>query len=122
MDGQPHGRSAGDGHLARRDIPVEAELLDDDEKAAVWPRLLAVWPTYDTYAERSGRNLRVFRLAGGHGHPDLKAAITGAKRSIASAVPSRSGRLTIAVRTPASASARNRPTWSVTVPAWTYVA
>ena len=46
----------------RRDIPVDARLLDDDEKAAVWPRLLAVWPTYDRYAERSGRDLRVFRL------------------------------------------------------------
>ena len=41
---------------------VRARLLDDDEKAQVWPRLTAVWPTYDRYVERSGRNLRVFRL------------------------------------------------------------
>ena len=41
---------------------VRARLLDDDEKAEVWPRLLAVWPNYDKYVERSGRNLRVFRL------------------------------------------------------------
>jgi deazaflavin-dependent oxidoreductase (nitroreductase family) len=44
----------------RRD--VVAHLLTDDEKQAVWPRLLTVWPTYDRYVERSGRNLRVFRL------------------------------------------------------------
>jgi len=42
---------------------VEARLLDDDEKAAVWPRLVALWPAYDTYVEVSGRNIRVFRLA-----------------------------------------------------------
>lgn len=41
---------------------VRAHLLTDEEKAAVWPRLLAVWPTYDSYVERSGRSLRVFRL------------------------------------------------------------
>ena len=43
-------------------IDVRARLLDDDQKAAVWPRLTALWPTYDRYVERSGRNLRVFRL------------------------------------------------------------
>lgn len=46
-----------------RTIPVTAHLLTAVEKAAVWPRLLEVWPTYDTYVERSGRELRVFRLA-----------------------------------------------------------
>jgi deazaflavin-dependent oxidoreductase (nitroreductase family) len=45
-----------------RRVEVEAHLLDEQEKAAVWPRLLRVWPTYDTYVERSGRDLRVFRL------------------------------------------------------------
>jgi deazaflavin-dependent oxidoreductase (nitroreductase family) len=44
----------------RRD--VVAHLLTDEEKQAVWPKLLTVWPTYDSYVERSGRNLRVFRL------------------------------------------------------------
>ncbi len=41
---------------------VRAELLDDDAKAAVWPRLVAVWPAYDDYVESSGRNIRVFHL------------------------------------------------------------
>jgi deazaflavin-dependent oxidoreductase (nitroreductase family) len=41
---------------------VDARLLTDEEKAEVWPLLLEMWPTYDRYVERSGRNLRVFRL------------------------------------------------------------
>ena len=44
-------------------VPVEAVLLDDTAKAEVWPRLVALWPAYDTYVEVSGRNIRVFRLA-----------------------------------------------------------
>lgn len=43
-------------------IPVAARLLDDDEKAAVWPELTAIWSTYDTYEARVSRSLRVFRL------------------------------------------------------------
>jgi deazaflavin-dependent oxidoreductase (nitroreductase family) len=43
-------------------IPVRARLLDAAEKQAVWPQLLRLWPTYDRYVERSGRDLRVFRL------------------------------------------------------------
>jgi deazaflavin-dependent oxidoreductase (nitroreductase family) len=43
-------------------LDVRARLLDDDEKAEVWPDLTKLWPTYDRYVERSGRNLRVFRL------------------------------------------------------------
>ena len=46
----------------QRRVDVRARLLDAGEKAEVWPRLTAVWPTYDRYVERSGRDLRVFRL------------------------------------------------------------
>ena len=45
-----------------RATPVRATLLSPGEKAAVWPRLTAVWPNYDRYTEVSGRDLRVFRL------------------------------------------------------------
>jgi deazaflavin-dependent oxidoreductase (nitroreductase family) len=45
-----------------RNTPVTAHLLDTEEKAAVWPRLVKFWPNYDVYTERSGRDLRVFRL------------------------------------------------------------
>lgn len=44
------------------DSPVRARLLDDTEKAEVWPRLVGMWPAYDDYVASSGRNLRVFRL------------------------------------------------------------
>jgi deazaflavin-dependent oxidoreductase (nitroreductase family) len=43
-------------------IAVRARLVDADEKAQLWPRFLEMWPAYDTYVERSGRNLRVFVL------------------------------------------------------------
>lgn len=43
-------------------FPVTATLLDADAKAEVWPKLLALWPNYDGYQERSGRDIRVFRL------------------------------------------------------------
>ena len=45
-----------------RSTAVDAHLLTDDEKAAVWPTLTAVWPAYDDYVESSGRNIRVFHL------------------------------------------------------------
>lgn len=44
------------------DFPVVAHLLDADEKAKVWPDLLRIWPAWTAYTERSGRDLRVFRL------------------------------------------------------------
>jgi deazaflavin-dependent oxidoreductase (nitroreductase family) len=46
-----------------------AHLLDDDEKARTWPRLIQRWPLFDQYVERSGRNLRVFRLVRDDGTP-----------------------------------------------------
>ncbi|MFI6502511.1 nitroreductase family deazaflavin-dependent oxidoreductase [Nonomuraea typhae] len=43
--------------------PVTATLLDEGERAAVWPRLIEMWPVYDHYTRVSGRMLRVFRLS-----------------------------------------------------------
>ena len=45
-----------------RAVDVVAELTDAEEKARVWPLVTAVWPAYDTYAERAGRDIRVFLL------------------------------------------------------------
>ena len=42
--------------------PVRAHLLTAEEKAETWPNLVKFWPNYDVYTERSGRDLRVFRL------------------------------------------------------------
>jgi deazaflavin-dependent oxidoreductase (nitroreductase family) len=41
---------------------VRAHLLTPEEKAETWPQLVKFWPNYDVYVERSGRDLRVFRL------------------------------------------------------------
>ena len=45
-----------------RTFSVTAHLLDEEEKKAIWPDLLKMWPNYDRYEERSGRDIRVFRL------------------------------------------------------------
>lgn len=41
---------------------VHAHHLTDEEREAVWPELVEVWPAFDRYREKSGRDLRVFRL------------------------------------------------------------
>jgi deazaflavin-dependent oxidoreductase (nitroreductase family) len=41
---------------------VVARLATPEERARLWPRLLAEFPPYQTYANRSGRELRVFVL------------------------------------------------------------
>lgn len=43
-------------------FPAKARLLDADQKAALWPKILRRWPNFDMYAERSGRDLRVFMI------------------------------------------------------------
>ncbi|WP_261987149.1 nitroreductase family deazaflavin-dependent oxidoreductase [Actinomadura sp. HBU206391] len=56
-----HAPEAVVGYRGRA-IPVTATLVEGEARAELWPRLLKVWPVYDRYAERSGRELRVFRL------------------------------------------------------------
>jgi len=55
-----HPRASVTMHGKQR--PVDSVLLGPDEKAAIWPALTKAWPPYDRYVERSGRDLRVFRL------------------------------------------------------------
>lgn len=45
-----------------KDRTIDGLLLTPEQKAAVWPELTKAWPPYDRYVERSGRDLRVFRL------------------------------------------------------------
>jgi deazaflavin-dependent oxidoreductase (nitroreductase family) len=45
-----------------RRFPVTATLLTGDDRAKVWDLLLGNWPVYDRYTDKSGRELRVFRL------------------------------------------------------------
>jgi deazaflavin-dependent oxidoreductase (nitroreductase family) len=42
--------------------PVTASLAEGAEREALWSVVTQVWPAYDTYAARSGRDLRVFLL------------------------------------------------------------
>jgi deazaflavin-dependent oxidoreductase (nitroreductase family) len=41
---------------------VRARVANATEVARAWPRLVAFWPAYDRYKERSGRDIRVFVL------------------------------------------------------------
>ena len=43
-------------------IPVRARHVSEDEKAELWPQFVDMWPAYNTYVKRSGRNIRVFVL------------------------------------------------------------
>ncbi|ARP71660.1 nitroreductase family deazaflavin-dependent oxidoreductase [Streptomyces pluripotens] len=46
------------------EIPVTAQLLTGEERAAVWGALLVFWPPYATYQARVEREIRLFRLIG----------------------------------------------------------
>jgi deazaflavin-dependent oxidoreductase (nitroreductase family) len=48
--------------LHGRRIAVRAELVDDDEREAVWAYIERQWPGYRGYERASGRTLRIFRL------------------------------------------------------------
>jgi deazaflavin-dependent oxidoreductase (nitroreductase family) len=45
-----------------RETAVRARLADPAERERLWPAITRVWPAYDTYVERSGRDIRVFVL------------------------------------------------------------
>lgn len=47
----------------RRDIRVRAVLLEGADRDEAWHRATRVWPTFDAYAARAGRQIRVFRLS-----------------------------------------------------------
>jgi deazaflavin-dependent oxidoreductase (nitroreductase family) len=45
-------------------FPVRATLAEGAQRERLWQLLLAEWPAYRTYVERSGgRDIRIFRLA-----------------------------------------------------------
>ncbi|MER7949191.1 nitroreductase/quinone reductase family protein [Streptomyces sp. NPDC096079] len=44
------------------DVPVRAELLAGEERAAAWRAALEFWPPYATYQARIEREIRLFRL------------------------------------------------------------
>ncbi|MGW6418504.1 nitroreductase family deazaflavin-dependent oxidoreductase [Streptomyces sp. NPDC055055] len=44
------------------DVPVRAELLTGETRAAAWRSALEFWPPYATYQARVEREIRLFRL------------------------------------------------------------
>jgi deazaflavin-dependent oxidoreductase (nitroreductase family) len=48
--------------VGRRREEVEARLATPDEKAELWPLLVELCPVWQSYATRSGRDVRVFVL------------------------------------------------------------
>jgi deazaflavin-dependent oxidoreductase (nitroreductase family) len=54
----PHAMVEVDG----RERSVGARLATPQERVRLWPKLLAEFPPYQTYANRSGRDLRIFIL------------------------------------------------------------
>ncbi|HUQ55282.1 nitroreductase family deazaflavin-dependent oxidoreductase [Lentzea sp.] len=70
--GKPHHPAWTANLLAGPDVQVNvrgdvrdvrATLLEGAEREAAWSRMVAAWPAFQDYVERSGgRELRVFRL------------------------------------------------------------
>ena len=48
--------------VGRNRWEVTARVAEGEERARLWDRLRELWPAYDNYAERSGRNIKVFVL------------------------------------------------------------
>ncbi|TMR98384.1 nitroreductase family deazaflavin-dependent oxidoreductase [Nonomuraea basaltis] len=46
-----------------RVFPVTASLLTGTDREQAWQTLIRFWPLYQGYTDRSGRELRVFRLS-----------------------------------------------------------
>jgi deazaflavin-dependent oxidoreductase (nitroreductase family) len=49
--------------LGGRSFPVRADLATGPERDRLLALALEIWPAYQTYIERSGRDIRIFRLA-----------------------------------------------------------
>jgi deazaflavin-dependent oxidoreductase (nitroreductase family) len=45
-----------------RTLPVTARLAEGEDRERLWPLLTRTWPAYRTYADRAGREIRVFTL------------------------------------------------------------
>ena len=48
--------------IGREHRDVLARVSDGEERERLWQRLNEAWPAYDTYAERSGRQIKIFVL------------------------------------------------------------
>lgn len=48
--------------MIEEEHPIRARLAGDLEYMALWPQFVAIWPGYETYLERSGRQPHIFIL------------------------------------------------------------
>lgn len=48
--------------IGREHILVHATLATGADRDRLWAAVTRVWPAYETYAQRAGREIRVFRL------------------------------------------------------------
>jgi deazaflavin-dependent oxidoreductase (nitroreductase family) len=69
--GQPHHPAWSSNLIADPDatielgperIDVRATLAEGAERDELWTLVTADWPAYDTYAARTDREIRIFRL------------------------------------------------------------
>ncbi len=51
--------------IGRRRFAVTARIVSAEEKAALWPRLVAIYPPYEAYQGRTTRAIPVMRLSPG---------------------------------------------------------
>jgi len=49
--------------VGRRHFPVAARTVTAETKAALWPRLVTLYPPYETYQRRTTRSIPVVRLS-----------------------------------------------------------
>ncbi|HET6238286.1 MAG TPA: nitroreductase family deazaflavin-dependent oxidoreductase [Acetobacteraceae bacterium] len=53
---------AAEVQIGRRIFAAAAQVVNEAEKAALWPRLVAIYPSYEAYQQRTTRPIPVVRL------------------------------------------------------------
>jgi deazaflavin-dependent oxidoreductase (nitroreductase family) len=48
--------------IGRRQFAAVSRVVNEQEKAALWPRLVAIYPPYEAYQQRTKRPIPVVRL------------------------------------------------------------
>ena len=63
MVAEPARQPADDGQVDSERREVVAREADDEERARLWPRLVEVWPDYESYQRRTERKIPVIVLS-----------------------------------------------------------
>ena len=48
--------------IGDREVHVEAEVADSEEKARLWQKMVEMYPTYDDYQRKTGREIPLLIL------------------------------------------------------------